>query len=86
MLDKSISTRVFIRDDWKCRHCHERNGIDPHHVIYKSNGGKDEMNNLLTLCRRCHDGVHQKHLEIIVSLVLEYDLIVKFWRKGNWKP
>ena len=53
----------------------------------RSHGGKDELNNLITLCPCCHlEGVHRVNLLIEVIEVLENDLIVKFTRKGNWKP
>lgn len=32
--------------------------LDPHHIIYVSQGGDDTDENLITLCRRHHDQVH----------------------------
>jgi 5-methylcytosine-specific restriction endonuclease McrA len=86
VLPKSLSTRVYIRDGWKCRNCQRRENLTPHHVIFKGRGGEDKMNNLLTLCIFCHNGVHQKNLDIVVISVLDLDLIVTFHWKGNWKP
>lgn len=56
-LDKKLREEVMDRDSHRCRMCGrsgESNRLDPHHVIYKSMGGKDEMGNLITLCFRCH--------------------------------
>lgn len=42
----------------------------PHHIRYKSQGGGDNHENLITLCRACHDLVHsnkQKYQEILIK-------------------
>jgi len=33
--------------------------VDRHHIIYRSRGGTDEDENLIDLCRSCHDTVHR---------------------------
>ena len=38
--------------------------VDLHHVIYKSQGGSDEVNNIIALCRRDHESAHSGDLEI----------------------
>ena len=85
MLDKELSTAVFKRDGWMCRHCRER-VCHPHHVIYKSQGGIDALNNLITLCPGCHRAHHDGKLEIEILEVLEYNVNVKFIRMKGWKP
>jgi 5-methylcytosine-specific restriction endonuclease McrA len=86
-LPRAISNAVYQRDSWKCRHCGNRQTLDPHHVIYRSAGGSDEMSNLLTLCRHCHiDGVHGGKLRIEVLRTTARDLEVKFWHLEGWKP
>lgn len=35
-------------------------GVDIHHILYKSQGGTDDINNLIGLCRDCHDQAHQE--------------------------
>jgi hypothetical protein len=82
-----IYQRCFARDGWKCRHCQDRNGIHPHHVVYRSHQGPDALNNLITLCACCHlEGIHGGKLKLEVIEVLENDVIVKFTRVGKWKP
>jgi len=71
---------VYWRDDWKCRHCGRRDMLDPHHVIFRSQGGTNKCNNLLALCRPCHDDIHNGRLEVTIVEVQQYDLTVKFWR------
>jgi 5-methylcytosine-specific restriction endonuclease McrA len=77
---------VFTRDRWHCRHCNNSNGLDPHHVIFKSAGGKDVPNNLLTLCRKCHDDVHGGRLVIETVALKTDDIEIKFWKQKGWKP
>lgn len=50
---------VHARDDGLCLKCGNPGG-PPHHVIYKSQGGKNKANNLATLCAKCHDEIHNK--------------------------
>lgn len=55
---------VFMRDGWKCRYCgRSRNGLHPHHIIYKSHNGPDTMANLISLCNDHHlFGIHDGKL------------------------
>lgn len=44
-----------------CENCHQK-AADIHHLIFKSRGGKDEINSLIALCRNCHTKAHNnKH-------------------------
>ena len=31
---------------------------DCHHIIYRSQGGSDDVENIIALCRDCHDAAH----------------------------
>lgn len=33
--------------------------VDIHHIQYRSQGGNDEIDNLIPLCRTCHDSAHR---------------------------
>lgn len=44
-----------------CEHCGKR-AVDIHHIIYRSHGGTDEVENLIALCRKCHDMAHDNEL------------------------
>ena len=60
----NLKREVYERDDYTCifwnRFSHDHTSLDkPHHIIYKSQGGKDEINNLVTLCIYCHAEVHR---------------------------
>ena len=51
---------VLNRDGYKCQHCGKKNcRLEVHHITYRSNGGTDDENNLITLCKECHDNIHK---------------------------
>lgn len=51
----TLREAVFERDGWRCVECGARRGLDAHHAQARSAGGSDELANLVSLCRRCHD-------------------------------
>ena len=53
---------VFARDSYTCQVCKKKGKIlQTHHIIYKSKGGTDRANNLITVCTDCHN--HKNHQE-----------------------
>ena len=55
------NTKAFVlnRDKYTCQHCKTKQGtLEVHHIIFRSNGGSDEPDNLITLCRHCHKELH----------------------------
>lgn len=65
------NTKAFVlsRDNYKCQHCKgksKNSKLEVHHIVYRSNGGSDEQENLLTLCSSCHYKLH--HGEIALNL------------------
>jgi len=44
-----------------CEHCGKK-AVDIHHIIYRSHGGADNIENLIALCRKCHDMAHNNEL------------------------
>lgn len=47
---------VLIRDNYACRCCEETQGLQVHHRHYR-NLGCEELDDLTTLCQRCHDAI-----------------------------
>lgn len=87
-LPTQLSRAVYNRDDWHCRHCNRNCNLTPHHVTYQS-ADKSlvyEMSNLLTLCMKCHDDVHERRLAIHVVERRHNDLVVRFEKLKGWKP
>jgi hypothetical protein len=65
------NTKAFVldRDSYKCQNskCTNENKkpkLEVHHIIFRSNGGSDEAENLITLCKNCHDGVHDETVKL----------------------
>jgi 5-methylcytosine-specific restriction endonuclease McrA len=44
-----------------CERCGRR-AVDIHHILYKSLGGDDSIDNLMALCRVCHDSAHDQKI------------------------
>jgi len=40
-----------------CENCHKK-AVDIHHIQFRSKGGEDVIQNLMALCRVCHDRGH----------------------------
>lgn len=83
---KPIYLELYQRDNYHCRSCNSTIGLHPHHIIFQSHQGPDDLRNLLTLCWKCHRALHDGDLEIEVLQVLDKDVIVAFTRLKNWKP
>ncbi|MDD3049468.1 MAG: RNA-guided endonuclease IscB [Bacilli bacterium] len=63
------NTKAFVldRDSYKCQHCKGKSKdkrLEVHHIIFRSNNGSDEQDNLITLCKTCHDMVHDGKIVI----------------------
>lgn len=51
---------VLARDNYTCQVCKKTGKIlNTHHVIYRSHGGTDRADNLITVCTDCH--THENH-------------------------
>lgn len=56
---KDIKRRRAEIDGGKCAICGSTEGLCAHHKTYER-FGIEEMDDLITLCRRCHSSVHKK--------------------------
>lgn len=60
----SVKQQVFDRDNWTCRWCETPGGaLDAHHVLRRSQGGKDVVENLVSVHRICHRTIHENPTE-----------------------
>jgi len=64
---RELAEKVWKIDNYTCQcpFCTGEAQIDrfPHHIKYKSQGGADVMENLITLCVMCHDDVHRGRIK-----------------------
>lgn len=52
---------VFARDEYTCQVCHRKNQVlHTHHIIYRSKGGTNRADNLITVCTDCHTSKNHK--------------------------
>ena len=50
---------VLHRDNYTCQCCGKKNcRLEVHHIKFRRDGGTDDEENLITLCKECHDRVH----------------------------
>ena len=55
----SRRSAILHRDNYTCQCCGKKNcRLEVHHIKFRSNGGTDNEENLITLCEDCHKGVH----------------------------
>lgn len=67
---ENTKAKVLNRDNYICQHCKGKkrdSKLEVHHIIYRSNGGSDDEDNLVTLCHTCHSDLH--HGKIKLKLV-----------------
>lgn len=65
-MDAALRDAVMKRDNWTCQL--RQRGVDHdcwghhhvHHIRLRSQGGSDDMDNLVTLCPDAHDWVHNR--------------------------
>ena len=60
----SVKLEVFERDGYLCGWCKVPGGaLDAHHVIRRSQGGRDVAGNLRAVHRLCHRALHDNPAE-----------------------
>jgi len=56
---------ILFRDTYTCQYCKNKrkdSRLHVHHIQHKFQGGTDQPNNLITLCKSCHDDLHKKKI------------------------
>jgi len=51
---------ALMRDGSRCVRCGATEGLAAHHVVPVAEGGTMALDNLTTLCERCHRGAHHR--------------------------
>lgn len=61
-----LRRRVMARDDHRCQYpgCRHTRFLQIHHRLPVSQGGKTELDNLVTLCSKCHRRLHVQEEEL----------------------
>jgi 5-methylcytosine-specific restriction endonuclease McrA len=70
---KKVYMRFFKIDECDfvgCESCSKK-AVDIHHLTFRSQGGKDVIDNLAALCRECHNKCHD-HKEFNESVRIKH--------------
>jgi 5-methylcytosine-specific restriction endonuclease McrA len=59
-LYERLREQVLRRDGWRCQYCGARSNLEVHHKEFRSQGGDDSEENLITLCVECHSIFHRE--------------------------
>jgi 5-methylcytosine-specific restriction endonuclease McrA len=61
----NVKAYVLHRDGFQCQKCKTKKGkLHVHHIVFRSNGGTDTPNNLITFCESCHEKLHNGEFTI----------------------
>ena len=55
---RELHWQVLQRDAWRCQVCGRMQNLEVHHIEFRSQGGSDADENLITLCSACHAAKH----------------------------
>lgn len=56
---------VLARDKYTCQNCKKKDKrLEVHHIVYRSKGGSNKADNLITLCKICHDKIHDGTIKL----------------------
>lgn len=53
--------KVLLRDDYTCTMCGNKRNLVVHHIDFSGQGDNpnNDLDNLVTLCRKCHINIHK---------------------------
>ena len=57
---QTLRKQVLGRDGWRCQLCGTPNNLQVHYVKSRSKLGSDKIQNLITLCAKCHETLHHR--------------------------
>ena len=59
---ESLRLQVLRRDNWRCQGCGHMERLEVHHLVFRSHGGQNAEENLITLCHACHSMLHNSNV------------------------
>ena len=70
---------VFARDEYTCQVCKKKGKIlHTHHIVYRSEGGTDRADNLITVCSDCHTSENHKQGGILWKWMKEHKKVEQY--------
>jgi hypothetical protein len=59
----NVKAFVLFRDQYTCQKCRVRNtSLHVHHIKFRSDGGSNAPDNLVTVCSNCHTKIHENKI------------------------
>ena len=64
--ERILTAKLIIKQGGKCADCGGKLGwgSSPHHIIFRSHGGKSDIDNVVLLCLPCHGKRHHINLTV----------------------
>ena len=59
---KEKRKKTLERDDYQCQRCGTGMNLVVHHITY-DRLGKEDLDDLITLCKKCHEEIHGKDIK-----------------------
>ena len=76
---KDVGYFVFARDNYTCQVCKKQNKIlNTHHLLYKSRGGSDRADNLITVCTDCHSSENHSEGGILYEWMIKHKKVKQY--------
>lgn len=66
----NVREYVLFRDSHICQHCKGKSGdkvLNVHHIVQRKDSGSDRPDNLITLCKTCHENYHKGKITLKVN-------------------
>jgi len=63
----NMKAYILSRDNYTCQYCKGKSKdsrLHVHHIVFRSNGGSDNEDNLITLCETCHKKLHKDEITL----------------------
>lgn len=56
---RTLRQQVLLRDNYACQSCGAKQNLEVHHITYEQLG-KEKLTDLVALCSKCHNHVHNE--------------------------
>jgi 5-methylcytosine-specific restriction endonuclease McrA len=76
---KKLLLEVFELDGWRCTICQRILPLQGHHLQKRSQGRLDVVENVISVCYRCHDKI-ERHKIIVIPVDMSKRIIR--WKRG----
>jgi len=89
----NVKAYVLYRDNYTCQHCRGKSKderLHCHHIIHRKDQGSNDPDNLITLCKTCHDSLHAGEFELSgrrskTKHATEIGIVKSQIQKSRWK-